>query len=104
MTVMDRRALVLGGGGVTGIAWELGLLAGLRTAGLDLTTADTVIGTSAILAAWAVLLGGAALAPGNWVNYVLAALILLPLVAYLPFAWWHRRRQARAGGHNAADR
>jgi len=26
---MDRRALVLGGGGVTGIAWETGLIAGL---------------------------------------------------------------------------
>ena len=63
-----------------------------------------LLGTSAILAAWAVLLGGAALAPGNWVNYVLAALVLVPLVAYLPFAWWHRRRQARTGGHNAADR
>jgi hypothetical protein len=63
-----------------------------------------LLGTSAIVAAWAVLLGGAALAPGNWVNYVLAALVLVPLVAYLPFAWWHRRRQARAGGHNAADR
>ena len=63
-----------------------------------------LLGTSAILAAWAVLLGGAALAPGNWVNYVLAALVLVPLVAYLPFAWWHRRRQARTGGHNAEDR
>jgi NTE family protein len=29
MTVMDRRALVLGGGGVTGIAWQTGLIAGL---------------------------------------------------------------------------
>jgi hypothetical protein len=28
MTVMDKRALVLGGGGVTGIAWETGLIAG----------------------------------------------------------------------------
>ena len=63
-----------------------------------------LLGTSAILAAWAVLLGGAALAPGDWVNYVLAAVVLLPLLAYLPFAWWHRRRQARTGGHNAADR
>ena len=44
---MGRRALVLGGGGVTGIAWELGVLAGLRDAGVDLTTADVVIGTSA---------------------------------------------------------
>jgi NTE family protein len=42
-----HTALVLGGGGITGIAWMLGILKGLRDAGLDLTTADTVIGTSA---------------------------------------------------------
>ncbi len=41
------RALVLGGGGITGIAWEIGLLLGLRDAGVDLTAADTVVGTSA---------------------------------------------------------
>jgi NTE family protein len=41
------RALVLGGGGVTGIAWELGLIAGLRRIGTDLTGADLIIGTSA---------------------------------------------------------
>ena len=41
------RALVLGGGGVTGVAWELGLLAGLAAAGVDLTGADLVVGTSA---------------------------------------------------------
>src|SRR5215813_8114181 len=41
------RALVLGGGGVTGVAWELGLLAGLAEAGLDLTDADLMVGTSA---------------------------------------------------------
>jgi NTE family protein len=44
---VNRRALVLGGGGVTGIAWELGILKGLADAGVDLTTADLVIGTSA---------------------------------------------------------
>jgi len=42
-----RTALVLGGGGITGIAWELGLLTGLADAGLDLTDADLVVGTSA---------------------------------------------------------
>jgi NTE family protein len=42
-----KRALVLGGGGVTGVAWELGILAGLHEQGVDLTGADTVIGTSA---------------------------------------------------------
>ena len=47
MTVMDRRALVLGGGGVTGIAWETGLVAGLAGLGIDLAAADVIIGTSA---------------------------------------------------------
>src|SRR3982074_2126812 len=41
-----RRGLVLGGGGVTGIAWETGLLAGLAQAGVDLVAADVVVGTS----------------------------------------------------------
>lgn len=41
------KALVLGGGGVTGIAWEIGLLAGLAENGLDLTAPDLVVGTSA---------------------------------------------------------
>jgi NTE family protein len=40
-------ALVLGGGGVTGAAWETGVLRGLHDAGLDLTAADLVVGTSA---------------------------------------------------------
>jgi NTE family protein len=47
MTGTTGRALVLGGGGITGIAWELGLLKGLADAGVDLTTADRVVGTSA---------------------------------------------------------
>ncbi|GAB3935369.1 patatin-like phospholipase family protein [Micromonospora vulcania] len=42
-----ERALVLGGGGVTGIAWELGLLAGLAERGLAVSDADLVVGTSA---------------------------------------------------------
>ncbi|ANZ41938.1 patatin [Lentzea guizhouensis] len=41
------RALVLGGGGVTGIAWETGLLHGLAEHGVDLTGADLFVGTSA---------------------------------------------------------
>jgi NTE family protein len=41
------RALVLGGGGVTGIAWELGILAGLSSLDIDLTDADLFVGTSA---------------------------------------------------------
>jgi NTE family protein len=41
------RALVLGGGGVTGIAWEIGLLLGLAERGVELSTADGFVGTSA---------------------------------------------------------
>jgi NTE family protein len=47
---MDRpgeRALVLAGGGAAGNAWELGLIAGLSDAGVDVTEADLIIGTSA---------------------------------------------------------
>jgi len=52
------RALVLGGGGVAGIAWITGLLAGLADAGQDVTGADLVIGTSAGAAAAAQLGSG----------------------------------------------
>ncbi|MFJ4656808.1 patatin-like phospholipase family protein [Nocardia sp. NPDC088792] len=44
---MTTRALVIGGGGVAGIAWETGVLAGLGEAGIAVTDADVVIGTSA---------------------------------------------------------
>ena len=44
---MTTKALVLGGGGVTGIAWSLGLLAGWAEEGLDVADADLVVGTSA---------------------------------------------------------
>ena len=42
-----EQALVLGGGGVAGIAWMTGLLAGLADAGHDVSGAGLVIGTSA---------------------------------------------------------
>lgn len=41
------RALVLGGGGVAGIGWEIGILQGLADAGIDLSSADRLVGTSA---------------------------------------------------------
>ncbi|MBT0771307.1 patatin-like phospholipase family protein [Kineosporia sp. J2-2] len=54
----DRRALVLAGGGITGIAWELGMIAGLAELGVDLSGADLVIGTSAGSVAGAQLRSG----------------------------------------------
>jgi NTE family protein len=56
------RALVLGSGGITGVAWELGLLAGLADRGLGLAGADLVIGTSAGALAGAQVTSGASLA------------------------------------------
>ena len=41
------RALVLGGGGPVGIAWESGLAAGLAEGGVNIGEADLIIGTSA---------------------------------------------------------
>ncbi len=44
---MPTRAVVLRGGGVAGIAWEMGMLAGLAEAGIDIRKADLFLGTSA---------------------------------------------------------
>jgi NTE family protein len=46
-TPSSTRALVLGGGGAAGNAWLIGVIAGLFDAGLDVTQADVIIGTSA---------------------------------------------------------
>ena len=54
-------ALVLGGGGVVGIGWETGLLAGLRQAGVDLSKVDLIVGTSAGAVVGAQLATGSAL-------------------------------------------
>jgi NTE family protein len=43
----EGDALVLGGGGVAGIAWLTGVLAGLADADQDVTGADLLVGTSA---------------------------------------------------------
>ncbi len=53
--MVHNVALVLGGGGAAGQAWQMGVIAGLAEAGLDLTeAADLVIGTSSgsTTAAW----------------------------------------------------
>ncbi|MEQ1780758.1 MAG: patatin-like phospholipase family protein [Hyphomonadaceae bacterium] len=44
---MTKRALVMGGGGTLGVAWETGLLAGLESEGVSLANADFILGTSA---------------------------------------------------------
>jgi NTE family protein len=59
--VANGSTLVLGGGGVAGIAWMTGLLAGLGDAGQDVTSVDLVIGTSAGATVAAQLGGGLSL-------------------------------------------
>lgn len=47
MSGTGRRALVLGGGGVAGIAWQTGLVAAFADSGVDVSGADLILGTSA---------------------------------------------------------
>ncbi|WP_426940018.1 patatin-like phospholipase family protein [Pseudarthrobacter sp. S6] len=65
-----ERALVLGGGGSTGNAWLIGVIAGLFDVGLDITTADLTIGTSAGSTAAAQLAGAS---PADLFAAILAA-------------------------------
>ena len=54
-----KNALILAGGGVTGIAWETGVLLGLRNNGIDLLKdLDLVVGTSAGSTVGAQILSG----------------------------------------------
>ncbi|MGY3320610.1 patatin-like phospholipase family protein [Arthrobacter sp. TE12232] len=54
-----ERALVLGGGGSAVNAWLIGIIAGLSEAGLNVTEADLIIGTSAGSTAAAQITGAA---------------------------------------------
>jgi NTE family protein len=65
------RALVLGGGGAVGVAWQAGLLTGLREAGVDLAGAEATVGTSAGA------ITGALLSSGRDVTDALATLAAL---------------------------
>ncbi|MFL6150993.1 MAG: patatin-like phospholipase family protein [Ornithinibacter sp.] len=67
---MSGRALVLGGGGSAGNAWLVGVVAGLADAGVDMTDADLVVGTSAGATAGAQL---TAASPARLLAGILAA-------------------------------
>ncbi|MGR0160510.1 patatin-like phospholipase family protein [Paenarthrobacter nitroguajacolicus] len=64
------QALILGGGGSTGNAWLIGVVAGLYDAGLDVTGADLTVGTSAGSTAAAQFAGAT---PAELYDAVLAA-------------------------------
>lgn len=102
---MPRTALVLGGGGLTGIGWEAGIIKGLADHGVDLSTADVVVGTSAgsvvgaLLTAYGVdaaydqQLGSAAKELGAEYRRSM----MLPLVPRMLFPGASRTRRRRIG-------
>ena len=70
-------AVVLGGGGLTGHAWEIGLIKGLHDQGIDLNEADLVVGTSAGAVA------GTQLRSGQSIDVLYSALVSPPASAPL---------------------
>jgi NTE family protein len=58
---MTRSALVLSGGGLLGVGWELGVLRGLQDGGVAMGRFDLVIGTSAGAVSGAIAASGAPL-------------------------------------------
>jgi NTE family protein len=103
---MTTTALVLGGGGVTGIAWELGILKGLADAGVDLSTADLVVGTSAGSVVGAQVTSGHSLedlyagqleAPDSEIGAELSRLTMLRLVPPMLFPGSQQQKLARVG-------
>lgn len=99
---MTRRALVLGGGGITGIAWEIGIVAGLADRGVDVRSADLVVGTSAGSIVGALLFSGPSLEEiyesqlSELSPEVGARMGLSVLLRYLPLAFTRNPRRARA--------
>jgi NTE family protein len=102
----DRSALVLGGGGITGAAWEIGMLAGLVDAGVDLRSADMVIGTSAGANVGAQILSGVPIEelyarqlkePGGEIPARLGIFTLLRFGAMLVWPGDERKNRARLG-------
>jgi NTE family protein len=95
----STRALVLGGGGSTGNAWLIGVVAGLHEAGLDVTQADLTIGTSAGSTAAAQLAGAE---PSELLADILEAGPPAPARSHAPvdLSWM---RELIASAEDAAD-
>ena len=93
-------ALVLGGGGSAGIGWETGVLHGLAEEGVDVSRADTVIGTSAGAIVGTRLRSGVALAE----QYAAACEPVTTRALDLDFAGLQRRwADATAGAPSATE-
>jgi NTE family protein len=100
-------ALVLGGGGAAGNAWMIGVIAGLAEAGIDMTAADLVIGTSSGATAAAHVRSG--LSPAKLLAAILAEPVAparqnrqAPPSSPMPTVF-ERMRAIGAGATSAAD-
>ncbi|MDI2033408.1 patatin-like phospholipase family protein [Paenarthrobacter nitroguajacolicus] len=89
-----ERALVLGGGGSTGNAWLIGVVAGLFDGGVDVTAADLTIGTSAGATAAAQITGAA---PGELFNATLQPVMRPPRTTAEPGSGASGSGQAGSG-------
>jgi NTE family protein len=99
---MTRRALVLGAGGQAASAWQIGLIAGMAEAGVDVRGAELYVGTSAGARVAVQLASG--VAPAK-----LFARQAEPLKERAPeridWSQWHGEfARATAGGGTPADR
>jgi NTE family protein len=90
----DARALVIAGGGAAGNAWALGLIAGLWDAGVDVTKADLIVGTSSGATVAAQITSGTA--PGDLYASILTEVPTPPTGA----AGTDRGRASRLSGQN----
>jgi NTE family protein len=75
---MSGSALVLSGGGLLGVGWELGVLRGLQDAGVDIGHFQRVVGTSAGAISGAIVASGApleAVSPDPERDHRLAAIV-----------------------------
>ena len=100
MRTVGERALVLGGGGSTGNAWLIGVIAGLFDGGLDVTNADLTIGTSAGSTAAAQLAGAT---PSKLLAAILAAAPMHRIPAKPAADHIQRTRKIIASAEDAAD-
>ncbi len=98
-----RLGLVLGGGGVAGVAWLTGVLCGLSDAGVDLTAADLLVGTSAGATVAAQLAGG--LDPDELYRRQVDTDGAAELTPSIPLArLWEQMAPIYAGATDASDR
>lgn len=100
------RALVLGGGGPLGVAWESGLIAGFARGGVDLGQADYIQGTSAGAIVGARLASGIAAASLADALIDRSAPLVRPPAGGSPEAMLRMRdlmREAATGTRNPAE-